>query len=81
MSVFGAVFVWLCFQLWPPACRWQLVSRDRSLSRLLARSLWGLLGWRSFRDVLLPRLPASFGSCLRTKQEVRRKSSGQDLVP
>lgn len=59
-------------QFSPPTCRWQRVSRDRSLSRLLALSLCGLLGWRSFSDVLLPRLPANFGSCLKKKTEEER---------
>lgn len=58
---------WFPLHFYPPTCRWHLVSRDRSLSRLLALSFWGLLGWRSFSDVLLPRLPANFGSCLKAK--------------
>lgn len=52
----------------PPTCRWQRVSRERSLSRLLALSFCGLLGWRSFNDVLRPRLPANLGSCLCGKE-------------
>lgn len=77
MSAIG-LLVW--GQLWPPACRWQRVSRDRSLSRLLALSFWGLLGCRSFRDVLLPRLPANFGSCLKMKQDIKMKSSDQESL-
>lgn len=66
MCTFTTVFLFI-LQLSPPTCRWQRVSRDRSLSRLLALSFVGLLGWRSFSDVLLPRLPANFGSCLKRK--------------
>lgn len=62
------VCFWFPLHFYPPTCRWHLVSRDRSLSRLLALSFWGLLGWRSFSDVLLPRLPANFGSCLKAKR-------------
>lgn len=51
-----------------PTCRWQRVSRERSLSKLLALSFCGLLGWRSFNDVLRPRLPANLGSCLCVKE-------------
>lgn len=45
-------------------CSWLLVSGQRSLSRLLARSFWGRAACRSFRDVLRPRRPAGFDSDL-----------------
>lgn len=64
-------------QLPPPTCRWHRVSSERSLSRLLALSFCGLLGWRSFSEVLLPRLPATLGSCLKLgEQPVRDWSRG-----
>ncbi len=51
-------------------CRWQRVSNERSLSRLLALSLGGRLVCLSLSDVLLPRRPANFGSTL----QIERKS-------
>lgn len=48
-------------------CRWQRVSSERSLSRLLALSLGGRLGCLSLSDVLRPRRPANFGSTLQMK--------------
>lgn len=47
-----------------PTCSGLRVSGQRSLSRLLARSLCGRAACRSFRDVLRPRRPASFPSVL-----------------
>ncbi len=51
-------------------CRWQRVSNERSLSRLLALSLGGRLVCLSLSDVLLPRRPDNFGSTL----QIERKS-------
>lgn len=54
-------------------CSWLLVSGQRSLSRLLARSFCGRAGCRSFRDVLRPRRPAGFDSDLPETRKGREQ--------